>query len=161
MQASNFYIEKVDLSKPLHCKQLLLLLNEYMEDEMGAGKPMNPGLSEEIIEGLQKYPSYIGFFIREGDEFLGLANCNSMFSTFQAAPLLNIHDFIIRKKSRKLGAGQFLLEGITGFAKQEGFCRVNLEVRYDNIKAMNLYRKTGFGECNPPMYFWEKGFNGK
>jgi len=158
MDSSDFYIEMVDLKNPLHCSELLSLLNDYMEDEMGCGKPISPGLAERIIEGLKKYPCYLGFFIRKEEEFAGLANCNNSFSTFNAAPLINIHDFIVKNEFRKQGAGKFLLESIIEFAKENGYCRINLEVREDNIKAKSLYLKTGFKECQPPMHFWEKRF---
>ena len=73
-------------------------------------------------------------------------------------PLLNIHDFIVAPAFRTIGAGQFLMKGILDFASQNGFCRVNLEVREDNHSAKSLYQKLGFLECEPRMYFWEKTF---
>jgi ribosomal protein S18 acetylase RimI-like enzyme len=149
---------KVDLQDEKHCSQLLRLLNEYMEDEMGILKPMPGNLKLKIIDGLRKHSAYIGFFACIDKEFAALANCNLNFSTWKAKPLINIHDFIVSPQFRKRGVGMFLLEAIENYARENGYCRINLEVRQDNYKAQNLYKKAGFSECNPPNYFWENRF---
>ena len=146
----------VNLNDPKHCKQLLLLLNDYMLDEMGVSQPMPKYLESKIIDGLEKHPSYLGFFVCVNNEYAALANCNINYSTWQAKFLINIHDFIVSPKFRKQGFGQFLLTEIERYAREKDFCKINLEVRYDNIKAQKLYKKEGFSDCNPPMYFWQK-----
>ncbi len=147
---------KVNLKDETHYQALVSLLNEYMKDEMGAGKPMSAELKADLIDGLKQHAAYAGFFASVGDEFIALANCNLNFSTWEAKPLINIHDFIVHPDHRGRGAGMFLLDKIAGYALQNGFCRINLEVRHDNIKAQKLYKKAGFHECSPPNYFWEK-----
>ena len=147
---------KVDLNRKKHQKVFLKLLNDYMLDDMGIGKPMPAELGPQIIKGLKKHPAYLGFFICVGEDFAALANCNLNFSTWKAKPLINIHDFIVSLDYRKRGVGLFLLDEIARYAKEKGYCRVNLEVRQDNYKAQNLYKKVGFKECDPPNYFWEK-----
>ncbi len=147
---------KVNLEDERHCSGLLMLLDDYMRDEMGTGKPMPSGLGAEIIDGLKNHAGYIGFFVCIGDSFAALANCNLNFSTWQAKPLINIHDFMVSSSFRNRGVGKYLLQEIERYALQKGYCRINLEVRNDNIKAQNLYRKAGYAECNPPNYFWEK-----
>jgi GNAT superfamily N-acetyltransferase len=156
MESRNLYIELVDLNDNIHCWNLLCLLNDYMEDEMGCSNSMSPELADKIIHGLKNYPCYLGYFVKMEEKFIGLANCNKSFSSFMAAPLLNIHDFIIDKEYRGRGAGTFLMGKIIEFAIKKDYCMVNLEVRKDNIKAQGLYRKTGFGECDFPMFFWER-----
>jgi ribosomal protein S18 acetylase RimI-like enzyme len=147
---------KVNLQDENHCYHVLKLLNEYMEDEMGAGGPMPEELGPKIIDGLKKHTGYLGFFVCVEDDFAALANCNLNFSTWKAKPLINIHDFIVSPNFRGQGIGLFLLDEIAKYAKEKDYCRVNLEVRYDNLKAQNLYKKTGFKDCEPPNYFWEK-----
>ena len=152
-------IIQVDLNEEKHCSALLQLLNDYMMDEMGIGEEMPEGLGPKIIEGLKKHPAYIGFFVCIENDFAALANCNINFSTWKASPLINIHDFIVSPNFRKQGVGLFLLNEIANYASKKGYCRINLEVRHDNFKARNLYKKAGFTECNPPNYFWEKVLN--
>lgn len=147
---------KVDLNNGEHQEALLQLLNDYMKDEIGMGKPMPENLGPKIIEGLKKHPAYQGFFARVDDDYAALANCNLNFSTWEAKPLINIHDFIVSTRHRKKGVGRFLLAQIEKYAVANGYCRINLEVRHDNFKAQNLYRKAGFSECSPKNFFWEK-----
>ncbi len=146
---------QVDLENPVHCEQLLHLLNDYMEDEMGISESMPEELGPKIIEGLKKHSAYMGFFICIGDDYAGLANCNLNFSTWKASPLINIHDLIVSPHFRQQGVGLFLLKGIENYAAENGYCRINLEVRHDNFKAQNLYKKAGFTECQPNNFFWE------
>jgi ribosomal protein S18 acetylase RimI-like enzyme len=147
---------KVDLDNKIHCAHLLELLNDYMMDEMGIGEAMPEGLGPKIIGGLKKHSTYLGFFVCIENEFAALANCYVNYSTWQAKTLLNIHDFIVSPHFRKQGVGLFLLNKIGEYATENGFCRINLEVRHDNFKAQSLYKKAGFTECNPPNHFWEK-----
>jgi ribosomal protein S18 acetylase RimI-like enzyme len=149
-------ILNVDLQNPIHCGHVIKLLNDYMNDPMGNNRQMPKMLGPQIISGLKKYTGYLGFFVKAGDQYAGLANCNINFSTFQAKPLINIHDFIVAPECRKIGAGLFLLNGIIDYAAQNGYCRVNLEVREDNLAAKSLYKKLGFSDCVPRMMFWER-----
>ena len=149
---------KVNLQDPIHCAQIIKLLNDYMNDPMGDNAPMAEDLAPRIIAGLKEYTGYLGFFVMADGHFAGLANCNKNFSTFKAKPLLNIHDFIVAPEFRSIGAGHFLMRGILNFASDNDFCRVNLEVREDNHAAKALYLKMGFAECEPKMHFWEKKF---
>ncbi len=146
---------QVDLNNPVHCDQVLHLLNDYMEDEMGISESMPDGLGPKIISGLKRHSAYLGFFVCIGDSFAGLANCNLNFSTWKASPLINIHDLIVSPDFRQQGVGLFLLKGVENYAIENGYCRINLEVRQDNFKAQNLYKKAGFTECEPNNYFWE------
>lgn len=149
-------IVQVDLQNQQHCAQVVKLLNDYMNDTMGNNRPMPAGLAPQIISGLKQHSGFLGFFVMADDQFAGLANCNISFSTFQARPLINIHDFIVAPECRNMGAGHFLLRGVINYASQNGYCRVNLEVREDNANAKSLYRKMGFSDCVPRMMFWER-----
>ena len=146
----------VDLNNETHSLALIELMNDYMLDEMGIGEPMPEELKPKIVERLKKHSSYLGFFVCIQNDFVALANCNLNVSTCKAKPLINIHDFIVSPKYRNRGVGLFLLKKITEYASENGYCRINLEVRQDNYKAQNLYKKAGFKECQPPNYFWEK-----
>ena len=152
----NLTFVQINLAKEEHRAALLLLLDQYMLDPMGNNAPMSAELGPKIIGGLKDYPSYLGFFVIVDGQYAALANCNKNFSTFKARPLINIHDFIVHPDFRGRGIGKFLLDEIVCYGEKNGYCRVNLEVRCDNLMAQKLYRKAGFVECNPPMYFWER-----
>lgn len=147
---------QADLSNLTHCEKILTLLNDYMEDEMGIGQMMPKELGSKIIEGLKQYSAYLGFFVCIGNDYAALANCNLNYSTWQAKFLINIHDFIVSPKFRKQGFGEFLLTEMELYAKEKGYCKLNLEVRNDNHKAQKLYEKMAYEECKPSLLFWQK-----
>ncbi len=149
-------IVRVNLNDWDHCQALIRLMNDYMQDEMGIGESMPKELGAQIIAGLKRHDAYLGFFVCIENEYVALANCNLNYSTWKAKPLINIHDFIVSPAHRQKGVGLFLLKFIEEFAVEKGYCRINLEVRQDNHKAQQLYRKAGFKECDPSNYFWEK-----
>lgn len=151
-----FKLLEADLNNSEHAAQIIKLLNDYMNDPMGNNSPMAKELAPKIIGGLKRHPAFLGFFVLADEQYAGLANCNVNFSTFQAKPLINIHDFIIAPEFRKNGVGQFLLHEIIRYASDHGFCRITLEVREDNLRAKSLYKKLGFSDCVPKMMFWEK-----
>lgn len=147
---------KVDLNNQSHCAHMLKLLNDYMEDDMGIGQSLPEGLGPKIIDGLKKHKAYLGFLVYVNNECAALANCNLNYSTWQAEYIVNIHDFVVAPAFREQGVGKFLLDEVEKYARKRGYSRINLEVRNDNIKAQKLYKKAGFKECAPFMYFWEK-----
>lgn len=149
---------QVDLTNEAHSKAVISLLNDYMLDEMGIGEAMPEELGPRIVNGLKVHRAYLGFLVQIENDFAALANCNLNFSTWKAKPLINIHDFIVSPHFRKKGVGLFLLKAIEDYARDNGYCRINLEVRHDNYKAQNLYKKAGFQECDPNNYFWENRF---
>ena len=152
----DFTFLEVDLNNDEHARQLIYLLDVYMQDDMGGAVPMPDEMAPKILNGLRNYPGYLGFFALVDGQYAALANCNKNYSTFKAQPLINIHDFVVHPDFRGKSVGRFLLDSIAGYGKKNGYCRVNLEVRNDNGKAQKLYKKAGYSECDPPMYFWEK-----
>ena len=146
----------VDLNRSEHLDAFARLLDLYMRDDMGVREKLSRTQCDLVIGALRKHSSYRGFFVRSGQSWVALANCFLNYSTFQARPLLNIHDLIVDPAVRHRGIGRFMLAGLTAYARENGFCRLNLEVRMDNLIAQALYREDGFSECQPPMFFWEK-----
>ncbi|ASB48223.1 GNAT family N-acetyltransferase [Alkalitalea saponilacus] len=155
MQDTEIEFIHCDFDDKEHQMAFFELLNEYMLHPMGCGEPFPEDKKDKLLEELGNHPSAFVLFVKQKEEFAGMATCFINYSTFKAAYFINIHDFVITKKHQNRGLGKALLNEITAIAKEEGCCKVNLEVRDDNNKAMALYSKTGFGECEPPMKFWE------
>lgn len=152
----NYVYELINLHDPKHASAIYELMNYYRLDKMGCETPLNTSLFNQIIEGLKKQCNYLGLLISEDRNQIALANCFINYSTFKAKPLLNIHDFIVAPNYRGMGAGRYLLQSIQTEAQRRGCCKMNLEVRHDNLIAQRLYQSEGFEECQPPMYFWQK-----
>jgi ribosomal protein S18 acetylase RimI-like enzyme len=99
------------------------------------------------------------------EQAIGVAVCFTGFSTFRAAPLINIHDLAVLPNLRRRGVGARLIAAVEAEARRRGCCKVTLEVRDDNVAAMRLYRRAGFGPGSsggsPAQYlFLEKRVRG-
>ncbi|HPR33529.1 MAG TPA: GNAT family N-acetyltransferase [Prolixibacteraceae bacterium] len=148
-----------DIFCPEHQKAMLYLLDLYMQDPMGDFGQLTSELAGQLIDRLKMQPHYRLFLAQYKNKFAGFANCFEVFSTFQAKPILNIHDFAVAPDFRRLGVGDALMKGIMDYARNHGFCKITLEVRQDNEAAQYLYRRNGFSECEHPMLFWENRIN--
>jgi ribosomal protein S18 acetylase RimI-like enzyme len=145
-----------DYSNPAHTKAIISLINAYIDDEMGGGKPLSVEKQQQMVDGLANYPTAIVLLAQEADVFVGLLVAFENFSTFTARPMINIHDVFVQKKYRGNGIGRKLMNAIINEAERRKCSRVTLEVRKDNIKAQNLYQSLGFEEAEHEMFYWRK-----
>src|SRR5260370_1449894 len=111
--------------------------------------------------GLPTRPACCIFLAYSGAPPIGFSICFPGFSTFNARPLVNIHDIFVESSVRGKGIGRMLLERIETKARELNCCRLTLEVREDNQPARTLYRKVGFdralvGPNKIRMEFWRK-----
>jgi len=144
-----------DILNEEHQQAMLTQLDFYMQDPMAEQGKMPDELALKVINGLIAQPNYLFFLAKCNGEYAGLANCFINFSTFKAKQLVNIHDFSVSPHFRKRGIGEAIMKKIIEHCRENGYCKVTLEVRNDNEKAQHLYQKMGFVECEPPMFFWE------
>jgi ribosomal protein S18 acetylase RimI-like enzyme len=143
-----------DLNNPAHQAAIIELLDMYCRDEFGDGKPLAAEARANLIPGLIKHGGARVFLAYEGDEPLGVAICLVGFSSFRARPLVNIHDIAVSPSARGKGIGRRLLAAVEADARSLGCCKVTLEVRSDNARAMGLYRSVGFQSSEPETFFW-------
>jgi ribosomal protein S18 acetylase RimI-like enzyme len=149
-------IQELDWKNEAHCRAFEKLLGAYMKDPMGEGPAMTAELSQKIISGLRSNPYAFSLLAIFEKEYAGLANCFITFSTFQAKPVINIHDLVVAPEFRNKGIGRLLLQAVAARGEKLDACKITLEVRNDNLRAQHLYHSEGFEEGNPPMLFWSK-----
>ena len=142
-------ISPVDLARDDDARAVVELLDDYSRTEFGAGAPLATDVAARLIDGLKGMPTYRGWIARLDGRPVGLVNAFIGFSTFLAAPLLNLHDVTVRAEARRRGIARRLIERAIAEARAEGCCRVTLEVRSDNQGAATLYRQLGFGSQAP------------
>lgn len=142
-----------DLEDPAHQAAIIELLDMYCRNEFGDGRPLAAETRANLIPGLQKHGGARVFLAYEGGEPAGLALCFVGFSSFRARPLVNVHDLAVAPKFRGRGIGMALLDAVADDARSLGCCKVTLEVRADNAKAIELYRRAGF-ESTQPAETW-------
>jgi ribosomal protein S18 acetylase RimI-like enzyme len=145
-----------DLSNPAHQAAIVELLDMYCRDEFGDNKPLSAEARANLIPGLLKHGGARVFLAYEEDMPLGLAICLVGFSSFRGKPLVNIHDIAVSPAARGKGIGRRMLEAIEQDARALGCCKVTLEVRADNARAQDLYRRAGFKPSGPQTWFWTR-----
>jgi ribosomal protein S18 acetylase RimI-like enzyme len=143
-----------DLANSSHQSAIIELLDMYCRDEFGDCKPLSLDARENLIPGLTKHGGARVFLAYDGQEPLGVAICMIGFSSFRGRPLINIHDVAVSPAARGQGIGRKLLMAVEDEARELGCCKVTLEVRSDNARAMGLYRSVGFKPSEPETYFW-------
>jgi ribosomal protein S18 acetylase RimI-like enzyme len=143
-----------DLKNPAHQNAIVDLLDMYCRDEFGDGKPLAAEARANLIPGLIRHGGARVFLAYEGEQPLGVAICLVGFSSFRARPLVNIHDIAVSPAARGQGIGRQLLAAVAADARALGCCKVTLEVRSDNARAMGLYRSVGFRPSEPETLFW-------
>ncbi|HVA78804.1 MAG TPA: GNAT family N-acetyltransferase [Candidatus Binataceae bacterium] len=148
-----------DLSDPAHAAALIELFDLYMRDPMEGGAPIPAEVRRKLVPGLRAHPACHVFMAYHRSDPVGFAICFLGFSTFNARPLINIHDISVIEAMRGRGVGAALLARIEARARALDCCRITLEVREDNQIARGLYRKFGFAESaigNVRQEFWVK-----
>ena len=148
-------IQRADLTDLNQRNAVALLLDEYLQDPMGGSQhPLCERKKATMLSGLAMHPAALVLLAFIGNFPAGMAVCFRGFSTFAAAPLINVHDLIVAHEFRRRGIGRLLLKEVAAIARDECCCRVTLEVREDNRAAKALYRSLGFSRGAVPLEFW-------
>jgi ribosomal protein S18 acetylase RimI-like enzyme len=150
------HVTACDYSNPEHLEAIASLINAYIGDEMGGGKPLSQVEQLRLVEGLNNQPKSIVLLAETDGVFAGLLTAFENFSTFTVKPMVNIHDIFVLKEYRGKGIGRQLMNALISEAKNRGSSRVTLEVRKDNNNAQALYKSLGFDETDPEMFYWRK-----
>jgi ribosomal protein S18 acetylase RimI-like enzyme len=148
-------IIEANYRNPEHGKAIAGLVDAYSRDVMGRGEPLGEDELVRLVKGLSENPCCFTLLAFDGKRPVGIANCITGYSTFAAAPLVNIHDLAVLEDVRGRGVGAKLLEAVDERARAMNCCKVTMEVRTDN-PARRLYARHGFGDDNPPLHFWHK-----
>lgn len=154
-------IVRANLSNSAHAAAIMLLLNEYALDIMGGGEKLSDRTREHLIGELKKRADCRVVLCFVDGVPAGLAICFEGFSTFQCAPILNIHDLTIAPEFRSRGLSKLLLMKVEEIAREINCCKITLEVLEGNTIARAAYHTFGFAgyELDPQAgqaLFYEK-----
>ena len=104
--APTLTIALADYADPRDGAAVIDLLDAYARDPMGGGEPLSEQARAQLLPGLAATPGAFSLIARLGDVPVGLANCFMGYSTFFAAPLVNIHDMGVLPDHRGHGIGR-------------------------------------------------------
>lgn len=153
-------ILRVDLHNRKVAQQWLDLLNQYALDPMGGGDPLSDFAKAHVVERLLQRNDFVSFIAFDHETPVGLINAFEGFSTFNAKPLLNIHDVMVLPEWRGRGIAQQLLTAMAAHARTLDCCKLTLEILSNNENAKQAYQQFGFRayELDPlagTALFWE------
>lgn len=140
---------RVDYANPVHAAALVSLLDAYARDPMGGGQGLSEFAKAHVVTELGKLPqafSLLAFSGAQGTEPAGLVNCMLGFSTFACRPLVNVHDLVVLPAYRGRRLGAALLQHVELMGREQGACKITLEVLSGNASALRLYARSGFGQ---------------
>jgi ribosomal protein S18 acetylase RimI-like enzyme len=149
------------LDNPAHAAAFLEMIDAYARDPMEGAMPLPERVRSKLVPALLAHPAHHVFLAYDGTRVIGFSVCILGFSTFEARPLMNIHDIGVLAEYRGRGVGRHLMDRIERRARDLNCCKLTLEVRRDNLPARGLYTKLGFGQVQVgmppvPMEFWQK-----
>jgi len=150
-------VRPVDLADAADAAAIVHLLNAYAADPRGGGNPLPEAVRARLVDGLRRTPASRTWLAFLGGEAVGICVGFIGYSTFQALPLLNIHDLAVLPGHRGQGIGRALLAAAQALAVAEGCCKLTLEVQDDNTPARQLYQRFGFrdvryGDSGPTRF---------
>lgn len=135
-----------DLDDPVHRRGVVDVLDSYASDPVGGGEPLRPDVRGRLPEALRGHPASLVLLASVEGRPVGVAVCFYALSTFQARPLVNVHDLAVVPEHRGKGIGRALLAAVEARARRDGCCRLTLEVQEDNDPARALYERFGFSD---------------
>ncbi len=144
MEKDRLKIVIADYDDDDHRRAIPQLLNAYARNLLGFRKPLEEAVIERLVAGLEAFPTAIVLLARMDDAYVGMAICFLGFSTFNARPLINIHDFMVLPEFRQRGIGTAILEAVKRIARERGCCKMTLEVQMKNAAARRIYQSFGF-----------------
>jgi ribosomal protein S18 acetylase RimI-like enzyme len=163
LEASELAVEVIeaDLSHPAYAAAVLDLLNCFTQEPVGGGVGLGEQVKRDLIPALRRRPDALVLLALQDGKAVGILIAFEGFSTFAAAPLLNIHDVYVRPMLRGNGIARTLFEHAERAARHRSCCKMTLEVLSANLPAQRLYRALGFNasgldEAMGHFLFWQK-----
>jgi ribosomal protein S18 acetylase RimI-like enzyme len=143
-ETAPFLVRPADLASASDAAGILAVLDSYASDPVGGGTPLTAEVRNRLIPALREHPGALVLLALTGERPVGLLNGFFGLSTFQARPLLNIHDIAVVPDMRGQGIGRLMLTESEKIARQRGCCKLTLEVQDGNSPARLLYDRFGF-----------------
>jgi GNAT superfamily N-acetyltransferase len=143
--AGRLVIARADYDDPVDAEALIMLLDAYARDPMGGGHPLADDVMAELVPLLAATANAFSLIARVAGKPVGLANCFTAVSTFNAMPLVNIHDVAVLPEYRGRGIATAIFAAVEDEARLLGAGKVTLEVLSGNDRATALYSALGYG----------------
>jgi ribosomal protein S18 acetylase RimI-like enzyme len=150
-------IREVNYEDARDADAIIMVLDSYASDPVGGGRALASDVRERLVPSLRDHATSLVLLAELDGVAVGIAICFWGLSTFRARPLLNIHDLAVVPEYRGRGIGRALLSAAETRARENGCCKLTLEVQDDNRPARSLYQRFGFedvvyGDTGPTRF---------
>ena len=98
---------------------------------------------KEEFEGIFSNKKRIMFVVEENQEIKAYIIGSLMKNSYQCSTYID--DIFVKKDVRKKSFGKLLMNEFSKWSKSKKATKIRLGVRMKNKKAINLYKKIGFG----------------
>lgn len=143
-------LREIDRTSEKDIKLLSTLFKEYAAE-------VKPDMSPTIAEELSALPYFRGFMAFDDGQPIAFCVCFETYSTYRSRHVWNLHDVMVSRSARGLGAGRTLLDWVLARAREFNVAKVTLEVEDDNTVAKTLYASLGFQDFTvkaPKEHHW-------
>ncbi|MBS3956003.1 MAG: GNAT family N-acetyltransferase [Clostridiales bacterium] len=147
MKGVSVEVIEADLGDREHTSAIVDLIDAYSQDPLADGAPLAADVRDRLASGLRDHPTTLVFLAYDGARPIGVAVCFFGYSTFAAAPLINIHDLYVVPDARGRGVSRALLDAVSDRAITDGCCKLTLEVLESNVRARFVYEAAGFAQA--------------
>lgn len=155
----NLIIREADSSDAKDLLKFLKIVGGE-SDNLSFGEEGVPFSNEEeaiYLDAVKKSLKSVCYLALIDGEIVGSASLNTFKNRMSHRAEIGIS---VLKKYWNKGIGTKLTEKVIKFAKRKEIEIINLEVRKDNLAAINLYKKFGFKEAGiSPSYLKVRGEN--
>lgn len=118
------------------------LLSELAAFEQGSVAATAADLERDAF-GPQ--PRFAALLAELDGKTVGMLTYLSLYSSWSGRPALMIHDLFVQEAARGLGAGKALVSALAAIARDQGCCRIDVNVLDWNENARVFYAALGFG----------------
>lgn len=137
-------VRPADLTNTSDAEAIVSLTDAYAKDPMGGGKPLADDVKDRLIPSMKAHPGCLPFLAFCNGVAVGIANCFLTFSSFRAAPILNVHDLAVLPQARGTGVSRHLMTAVESKARELGCAYMSLEASVENVYARQIYERMGF-----------------
>jgi len=114
--------------------------------------------AREHLAYLLELPDAVNLTVKKDHKIVGFIM--GLIETYGQVRVGHIYTIDVAIKHRRSGIGLKLLEELEHVLLEKGAKAVYLEVRADNLAAIELYRKKGYIELQPLENYYSKGAHG-
>lgn len=155
---------QADLTDPIQAEAIITLLNRYAQHPMGGGEPLSKFTQQNLTSTLAQRTDCTIILAYDENKAIGLCNCFECFSTFACKPILNIHDVYVEDGYRGQGIAPQMMQFAEQIARQNGCCKITLEVLTNNEAAKASYSASGYAPYQLDAQFgraefWQKNLS--